>query len=139
MRGLGADDPYWQALQRGELVLQACSACQQWHWPPVFRCGECGSWEQQWQPRELSGRVFSWTRTWHDFGAPAELIPPFVSVLVEVDGPGGVRLLGILELDDAGEVRIGQAVEGSVRQVTFQGESVPVIAWRLTASTSDPA
>ncbi|MFV0278277.1 MAG: Zn-ribbon domain-containing OB-fold protein [Parahaliea sp.] len=135
MRGLGADDPYWEALGRGELSLQSCSGCKKWNWPPVFRCGECGSWEQKWKPRPLYGTVYSWTRTWHDFGAPARLVPPFASVLVEVDGPGSVRLLGIMEASDADKVSIGQNVEGSIGQAMFQGETVPVIEWRNKAST----
>lgn len=130
MRGLGADDPYWQELELGRLVLQQCSECDKWNWPPVFRCGECGSWEHKWMPRQMLGKVFSWTRTWHDFGAPVEIQPPFVSVLVELDGPGGQRLLGLLDAEDDAIVEIGQRVQGEVTQVTFQDQKIPVIKWR---------
>lgn len=130
MKGLGADGPYWAALNEGQLKLQQCSGCNKWNWPAVYHCGECGSWEHEWKPVAMSGKVFSWTRSWHDFGGPDELKPPFVTVVVELDGADHTRLIGLLDQADA-DVRIGLPVTGKVRSVTFNGESLPVIEWSL--------
>ena len=61
MKGVGADHPYWEALRDGRVSQQQCSDCQQWHWPAVYRCSHCGSWEQQWHEVEPRGRIYSWT------------------------------------------------------------------------------
>lgn len=128
MRGLGADGPYWQALNEGQLQLQCCSQCNTWHWPAVYRCAECGSWEQHWRPVDMQGEIFTWTRTWHDFGAPDELKAPYVSVLVALDGANHTRLLGVLA--EQTDVAIGMQVTGKIRTVTHHGQKIPVIEWQ---------
>lgn len=142
MRGLGADDEYWSSLNEGLLRLQSCSGCGKWNWPAVWRCGECGGWQHQWKDVAISGRIFSWTRSWHDFGGPDELTPPFVSVVVELDadfdGQRAVRLLGVLAQSDD-PVAIGQVVHGEVIKVTFKGEKIPVIQWSLTKDQAERA
>lgn len=130
MKGLGADRPYWDALESGVVKLQQCAGCAKWNWPAVWRCGECGSWEHRWREVEPKGRIFSWTRTWHDFGAPVELGLPFVSVVVELDGVDGKRLIGTLAGAD-GEVKIGQPVTGEIHRVTFEGEAIPALRWQV--------
>jgi len=78
----------------------------------------------------LAGRVFSWTRTWHDFGTAPELGRPFVSVLVELDGAGGRRVFGTLPGDGKG-VRIGATVRGEIIEVAFDGAIIPGLRWHL--------
>jgi uncharacterized protein len=138
VKGLGADRAYWDALNDGVVKLQQCAGCEKWNWPAVWRCGECGSWEHVWRGVEPKGRIFSWTRTWHEFGAPVELGLPFVSVVVELDGVGGRRLIGTLAETDA-DVRIGQRVKGEVHRVTFEGESIPALRWHLVDSSEEAA
>src|SRR5436853_612755 len=53
--GIGADEPYWEYLEQGEFRLPRCAGCHQWMWPAHFRCGECGSWDQEWVQREPTG------------------------------------------------------------------------------------
>ncbi|MBL4826352.1 MAG: hypothetical protein JKY66_01320 [Spongiibacteraceae bacterium] len=131
MRGLGADDEYWASLSKGQLSMQQCQGCDKWNWPAVWRCGECGSWEHQWQATEMQGSVYSWSRTWHEFGAPKELKLPFVSVVVELNSAGNRRLLGVLKQPDK-DVSIGGTVTGQVINVSFSGENIPVIQWQLS-------
>lgn len=77
----------------------------------------------------LNGTVYSWTRTWQDFGAPQELEPPFISVLVEVAG-SNIRLLGLF--NEGQEPTIGQTVEGQIVKISFQDRQIPVIRWHRT-------
>ena len=63
----GADQPYWDGLAQGRLVMPHCAGCGHWHWPAVWRCGECGSWDQVWAPLDPAGAIYTWTRTWHPF------------------------------------------------------------------------
>ncbi len=126
----GADGPYWQALEDGGLALPRCASCRRWRWPAVWRCGDCGSWDQDWQAVQMAGRVYSWTRTHHPFGGTEGIGLPFVTVVVELPDAGGLRLTGILEGDNEA-VAIGAAVTGAVGATVFEGQSIPTIRWRL--------
>jgi uncharacterized OB-fold protein len=78
----------------------------------------------------MAGTIYSWTRSWHDFGAPAELTLPFVSVVVQLNAANHLRLLGVLQ-ESGSEPAIGKPVSGTVRSVEFNGENIPVIQWQL--------
>jgi uncharacterized OB-fold protein len=130
MKGPGADAHYWEALAAGRLEMQRCAGCQRWHWPAVWRCGECGSWDQAWHPVALTGRIFSWTRTWHDFSAAPEFKPPFVGVVVELDDAGGKRLIGTL-IDSQADVHIGMRVNGEISHIDTEDGPLPALRWRI--------
>jgi uncharacterized OB-fold protein len=127
----GADGPYWRALSEGRIELPRCAGCGRWQWPAVFRCGECGSWDQQWHAVEASGTVFSWTRTWHAFDGSEKIGVPFVSLIVELPQCGGRRLLGLLEGDAEG-LRIGAKVRARVAETEIWGDRIPALRWTLS-------
>lgn len=137
VKGPGADEHYWEALSQGRLELQQCKGCQRWNWPAVWRCGECGSWEHGWHEVPLSGRIFSWTRTWHEFGAPRQFKPPFVIVVVELDGAGGRRVTGTLRCEPDAEVRIGDRVTGEIRPVQLEDRELPGLSWVQVPAQQD--
>ena len=126
----GADGRYWQALAEGRLELPRCEGCSRWHWPAVWRCGDCGSWEHAWYGVPMTGTVYSWTRTWHPFAGVEALAKPFVSLVVALDGADHRRLTGLLEGDD--QPVIGAPVHGFISATVFAGQSIPTIKWRLT-------
>lgn len=130
----GADGPYWRALESGGLELPRCASCRRWQWPAVWRCGECGSWDQDWQPVAMEGLIYSWTRTHHPFGGTEGIGVPFVTVVVELPAAGGLRLTGVLE-GDTRDVAIGAPVAGAVGETPFNGMAIPTIRWRLTGAT----
>jgi len=130
LRGPGADEHYWNALSAGRVEMQQCAQCARWHWPAVWRCGECGSWQHTWHEVEPRGTVFTWTRTWHDFGTPRQLGLPFVTVVVSLDGAGHRRLMGTLVGDDS-HLRIGAPVSGEIGSLQVDGQDLPVLRWRL--------
>jgi len=130
----GADGRYWAGLREGRLELPQCDACGLWRWPAVWRCGDCGSFDLTWKPVPMVGRVYSWTRTWHPFGGTEGVGVPFVSLIVELPGAGGRRLVGILEDAQAADPQIGAAVEGFVSSTRFDGTDIPTIKWRLVES-----
>ncbi len=123
----GAEAEYWDGLLAGELRLQRCRACKKWHWPAVFRCAACGSWEHDWESVALAGKIFSWTRSWHPFEGLERIEKPFVVAVVELEGGGNARLVGIMDGPD--DVRIGQNVTGRIAETVFQDQVVPAIRW----------
>ena len=131
----GADGPYWTALAGGALALPRCAGCHRWHWPAVWRCGDCGSWAHDWREIPMSGRVYSWTRTHHPFAGNESLALPFVTVVVELPRAGGLRLTGLLE-GETDAVAIGQSVAGSPGETLFNGLNIPTIRWRLTGASA---
>lgn len=128
----GADQPYWDGLAEGRLTMPKCAGCGRWHWPAVWRCGDCGSWDHTWQAVEPVGAIYTWSRTWHRFPGIESLGSPFISVVVTIDGTQGRRLTGILEGDDA-EVRIGARVRGLIAEVEAAGRVVPAFRWTVEA------
>jgi uncharacterized OB-fold protein len=53
--------PYWDAAQRGQLVLQQCSACATIRHYPRLLCAQCHSSEAHWTPASGLGHIHSWT------------------------------------------------------------------------------
>lgn len=127
---VGAEGRYWEALREGRLELPCCAQCGHWHWPAVFRCGECGSWDQEWHEQPLAGTVFAWTRTHQNFGNTDGIEKPFVSVLVTLDTVP-IRLLGIVEGNSA-NVAIGMRASGRISTTEFSGSQIPSIRWELS-------
>jgi hypothetical protein len=129
---IGADDPFWESLETGELRLPRCAGCHRWTWPAHWRCGRCGSWDFDWTPVEPVGTVYSWTRTWYAFDRTRERAGdvPYVVVLVEIDGTDGARLLGILAGDETG-LKIGAPVAGTILPPSEKAKGYPSIVWTV--------
>lgn len=131
MKGLGADARYWEALSAGRLDLPRCMACQRWIWPAPFRCGACGSWDIGWNTVEMTGSLYSWTRTWHPFAGAEALGLPYVTVSVELPQAGGLRMFGLLEPGEG--AAIGMAVTGVVATHRVFDRSIPALSWSPVA------
>ncbi len=127
VKGLGADAPYWEALDRGELALPRCTSCGRWCWPAPFRCGSCGGWTFEWVSLPMTGVVYSWTRVWHPFGGAEDLDKPYVTASVALPQAGGIRLFGLLEPGDRAE--IGLPVVGRVCKTRPFGQETAAIRW----------
>ena len=126
----GADQAYFAGLMKGEVRLQYCEGCGTHHWPAVFRCPDCGSWDHVWRAVQPRGTIYSWTRTWHSFGGLDAFETPFVSVVVSLQDVPSVRLLGVLQGKEDG-LAIGAQVTGRTHSIEFLGRPVPALSWSL--------
>lgn len=132
--GIDADSEYWEALGRGEFALPVCSGCKKVVWPANVRCGDCGSWDFDWPTRPALGGVYSWTRTWYPFDRTKERAEdvPYVTLLVEVDGANGARVIGMLaDGSPEGNPRIGARVHGTILPPSEKSKGYPSITWAL--------
>ena len=84
-----ADAPFWEAIDRGELVLARCTACGT-HYPSSQACTACGAGADALEWVRASGRgtirtfaVFH--RAYHPFFA--QLVPYNVAVVTLEEGP----------------------------------------------------
>lgn len=135
--GIGADAPFWDALDDGAFRLPQCSGCGRWTWPAHFRCGECGSWNFEWIAVSPHGQVYTWTRNHaaSDVVRERRAMLPYVSLLVELPEAGCVRIAGVLAGSDSG-LRIGAPVRGEIRPADAISKGYATMVWRLTEGAS---
>ncbi|MEZ4334286.1 MAG: zinc ribbon domain-containing protein [Myxococcota bacterium] len=107
----GLDAPYWEAARRHELVAQRCRSCRTWQWGPDWICHHCLSFELVFEPVPGGGRIFAWERVWHPVHPALKTGLPYVPLVVELPGAGGIRMLGDLAGDPTAPVEIGALVE----------------------------
>lgn len=130
--GVAADEGYWAALEAGEFRMPRCPDCGTWRWPAHYRCGHCGGWEQEWEPVEPVGTVYSWTRSHYAFDRTQERAGdvPYVVVLAEIPGAGGARVLGVLAGSEDG-LRVGAPVTGTIEPPSPKSKGYPSVRWSL--------
>jgi uncharacterized protein len=124
----GLDQPHWDALRAGRLVLQRCRGCRCWTWAPQPICPSCHSFDIGWEDVDPVGTVYSWTRTWQPFAPESTGHLPYVVVLVELPAAGGRRVMGVLTGADGITPRIGDAVRGVIEQPP-DDKHWPLVRW----------
>ncbi|MUL82328.1 MULTISPECIES: Zn-ribbon domain-containing OB-fold protein [unclassified Mycolicibacterium] len=131
--GIGADDQYWEALERDEFRLPRCSDCRRWTWPAHYRCGQCGSWDFTWDRVEPVGTVYTWTRCWYTFDRTAERAPdvPYVVVVAEIEAAGGARVIGALQGSEEA-LEVGAIVHGHIDPPSDKSKGYPALRWSLS-------
>jgi uncharacterized protein len=114
---------FFEAANRGQLVVKCCNACGHLIHLPRALCDQCRSLDTGWKVVEPRGRIYTFSvvqRQVHPaFPAPCTLI------VVELDDAPGVRLMG--NLPGEPDVEVGAAVEGVFEQV----EDSALLRWRL--------
>lgn len=128
----GLDLPYWEGLEAGELRLQRCGSCATWIWGPQWICGKCHTFDPEWQAVTPHGTVYSWSRSFYPFMTEFADRSPYVTVLVELPGADGRRVLGMLTEND--EVRIGDTVTGRFERAP--GEARTSLRWIVDRNTA---
>ena len=93
--------PYWEAMNRRELLLQRCLDCPRVVYLPAPMCDACQSFNLEHFVASGRGRVYSWTVV-HHMGHPA-FEPPYAVLLVEVEE--GPRILAQLAAPNGDEWR----------------------------------
>ena len=101
--------PYWEAMNRHELLLQRCLACGHVIYLPAPMCSECQSFDLEHFTASGRGRVYSWTVVRH-MGHPA-FEPPYAVLLVEVEeGPRIIAQLASPNGDEWERLEVGTPV-----------------------------
>jgi len=118
---------FWAGTARRDLLVQRCEACGRLRHPPGPACPDCGATRLDHVPARGTGTVYSYV-VHHHPPVPGHRCP-FVVVLVEL--PEGVRMVGELLDASPDEVRIGSPVR--VEFVRIDDE-LTLPAWRLEPS-----
>jgi uncharacterized OB-fold protein len=106
-------EPFWAALDRGELVLCRCTACRTWLQPPLERCRHCAA-ETTFERASAKGTVHSFIVVRHPSVPAFVHLIPYAIVMVELEE--GVRLHGRF-LGDPDRVSVGLAVEARTERM----------------------
>ncbi len=102
--------PFWDALAKGEFLLQCCDACGEWQFPPRPQCPSCLRSELRWQSSDGQGKIYASTRV-YAAGGPFACMTPYSVGLIDLDE--GVRVLARL-LHSASSLPPGSDVQLAV-------------------------
>ena len=78
--------PYWDACQRQEFIIQKCSDCGHFRFPPSILCPRCMSTNTDWTRVSGKARIFTWEVT-HRPLYPAFDTPFNVAIVQLEEGP----------------------------------------------------
>ncbi|MGW0906931.1 Zn-ribbon domain-containing OB-fold protein [Streptomyces sp. NPDC002853] len=88
--------PFWEYAARGELRIQACTACGELRFPPRPCCPHCQSFASEWRRMSGRGRIWSYVRP-HPPLLPAYAAQaPYNAIIVELADAPRIRLVGNL-------------------------------------------
>jgi uncharacterized OB-fold protein len=106
---------FWDAVTRGELLVQQCAACSAFRHPPGVRCAQCGSADARWIASPGRGEIWSYTVV-HPPTLPAFAHrTPYVAIVVRLDE--GVFMVSNLVDCPVEDVEVGQRVELALTEV----------------------
>jgi uncharacterized protein len=115
--------PFWEAADRGQLVVQRCTACGTPSFPPHGICPACGGRAMTWTEVVPPGVIYSYTvndNPWNP-SAPAR----YGIALVEFPDYPGLRMIGLMDgFDDEPAIdgRVGFRLDpgpGGFHRVVF--------------------
>lgn len=113
--------PFWDACNRGKLLVQHCRACGHRQFYPRGLCQRCRSQDLAWQAAEPRGSVYSFTIV-HRAPTPAfRADVPYAIALVDL--ADGVRMMMNIVNCDPERVAIGMPVNIVFEQ--RDGQAVP--------------
>ncbi len=102
-------EPFFAAARRGRLVVQRCTHCGTYRFPPRPICSGCLSREAEWTTVSGEGEIFSFNvmhQVYHP-GFAAEV--PYAVVLVKLKE--GAKMISNLVGVPPNEIRIGMPVK----------------------------
>lgn len=100
---------YWDALDRGEIVIQRCGSCSRFQHPPLPVCTGCAGEQLEWRPVDRRGTILQHTAIAEPRVRGLAHHRPLVCVLVEMREQRSLRILGNLR-ESPGAIRIGDPV-----------------------------
>lgn len=123
---------FWNAAAEHRLVIQRCSSCATFQYPPEVCCSRCQA--QDFEPTEVDGRGTIYSYAVADRALHAGFVDslPYIVVLVELDVQPGLRMLtNLVDVPEGTVLSCGMRV-----QVAYeQRGSVTLPQFRLSEAT----
>ncbi len=127
------DQPYWDGLARGQLLLQRCRGCHRFQWGPEWICHRCLNADLTYVEVEPEGVIYSYQRVWHPVHPALKAQGPYLIVLIEIPAADGVRIVGNLLGDPQLPVAIGSEVLGEFEHHAELEPPFTLLQWRCVA------
>jgi uncharacterized OB-fold protein len=103
--------PFWDAAQQKQLVIQQCRACNTFiHWPGVM-CPYCQSDDLGYTEVSGAGTLYTYTVVVQSFHPGLGHLVPYTLVLVELAEQVGLRMVSRLLDCPEDELEVGMPVE----------------------------
>jgi uncharacterized OB-fold protein len=99
-------EPHWQACKEQKLLVQQCTRCQSYTFPPEKNCPQCFENSLAWQQSSGKGKIYSFTVVYRP-QTPA-FKTPYIAAIIELD-EGWYMLSNIIDCD-IDKLTINQAV-----------------------------
>lgn len=122
-------EEFWGALRAHRVLVQRCTACGTYRWPPRCVCGRCQSWDTEWVDAHGTGRIVTWTVTHH--APPPGFVAPYNVALVELDEQDDLLLPGTVVGCANHDIYAGMAVTAEFDDL---GPDLTLLHWRRAAS-----
>jgi len=125
--------PFWEAANKGRLVIQNCTDCDRLQNPPQPNCGECGLGDSlEWKQMSGRGTIYNYCVV---YDCPIRLLqedqPYNLAVITLYEDPG-IQMYSMLPGTPIDEVPVGGAVE-VIFEATANGQKVP--EWQVVGGT----
>jgi uncharacterized protein len=108
--------PHWEGCRHGHLLVQRCSDCGSYVFPPGPNCTSCLSEDLEWVESTGHGTVHSYSVVWRP-QQPAFSVP-YIVLVVQLSE--GWHMLSNLTHCDPGDVWVGMPVEVAFQQIDGQ-------------------
>ncbi len=116
---------FWEGCRNGQLLLQRCTACAAWRYPPAPVCPRCASTVAAWTLTSHTGQVHSFVIYRRAFHPAYVAEVPYAVALVELDE--GARML--FRIVDCPPETLTIGARGEIRFMRLTDEiSLPVFA-----------
>jgi uncharacterized protein len=107
---------FWEGCRRHELLLQRCTQCHTFRYPPRPVCPSCFSAESTWEKTSGQGEVYTFSIVRRALGPAWETDIPYVIAIIRLDE--GVQIVSNIVDCRTEDVRIGMKVEVVFDDVT---------------------
>jgi hypothetical protein len=129
------DRPYYEAANQDRLVLQHCSACDRWQFPPHPECGGCDSSAHlAWRENDGDATISTYAVIHDTYFAVLKGELPFNAVVVDLDHAPGINMFTRLPGARVGQVPIGAKVRMTFEATPATGQKIP--EWVLADANS---
>jgi len=106
--------PYWEAAQRGQLMVQKCASCGRGQFPPEPICRHCQAADPPFVEMSGTGTIYTFAVYGRSFSPAFEV--PYALALVTLDEDPGVRLMTNIVDSDLDQLAVGDPVKVTYEQ-----------------------
>ncbi|GAA3195728.1 Zn-ribbon domain-containing OB-fold protein [Actinocorallia longicatena] len=104
--------PWWDGVDRGEVLLQQCADCGVKRFPARAVCNRCQGRKSVWVPAEGTGRIYSWIVNHQKFMPDVPV--PYAVLCVRLDEGEHILMYGNLVEGDPTQITQGMRVEAVI-------------------------